>query len=266
MGGTFIQGYYDDEVGYSISVNTDGNGNLRLVNSDSGTPYPGPILGAARTYTFWVKPEEAIFQTLIYSGGPANGEVFSVQMQANRILRVTDNNQNTVLMEDMPLDIGSWNHIAVSVPEQNTMRSISLYKNGVSSVETFTGSDTFINTASNVVDFFPKFKGIVSDIRYFDYDLCNGEVESVFNDRQITLSIDEALKKDTKSIVVYPTIVSDNVNFSKPVTSIKVYNLLGNTLFSKDNTNLMDFNVSNLPSGFYILKINKVQSAKIYKR
>ena len=137
----------------------------------------------------------------MYSGGPLDGEVFSVQMQANGVLRVTDNNQNIVRMNDLPLDIGIWNHITISVPENDTFFSISLFKNGIPSNETYIGSDIVINTASNVVDFFPKFIGLASDIRYFDYNLCGGEVEKIYNDRQTTLSIDDPLQNDKNQIM-----------------------------------------------------------------
>lgn len=265
-GGTITQGYYDSDVGYSVSVNTDGNGNLRFINKDSGTAFPGPIQGAARTYTFWVKPQETIFQTLLYSGGPTVGEVFAVQMLANGVLRVTDNNQNTVLMQDMPLDIGIWNHVAITVPEGNTMRSISLYKNGVPSEETFTGTDAFINTAGNSVDFFPKFKGIVKDIRYFDYALCNGEIESVFSDQQSTLSSQTEFQKNNNKITVYPTITAALINFSKPISSIKIFNLLGQEMISKKQVNISELNIASLSPGFYILKLNNIQTTKIYKK
>lgn len=265
-GGTITQGYYDNDLGYSVSVNTDGNGNLRFVNKDSGTAFPGPIQGAERSYTFWIKPQEAIFQTLLFSGGPTVGEVFAVQMLANGVLRVTDNNQNTVLMQDMPLDIGIWNHVAITVPEGNTMRSISLYKNGVPSKESFTGTDAFINTASSTVNFFPKFKGIIKDIRYFDFTLCNGEVESVFSDQQTTLSVPTDLMTNSQKIIVYPTITSELINFNKPVSSVKVFNLLGEEVLSKEQVNITKLNIASLSPGFYILKLNKIQTAKIFKR
>jgi len=185
-GGEITQGFIDNEVGFVLNINTAGNGQLRLINIEDDSPFPGPTAGAARSYSFWIKPEEAIFQTLLYSGGPTAGEVFAVQMLENRVLRVTDNNQNTISMADMPLDIGVWNHITITMPVNGTMSNISLYKNGVASNKTLSGSDVSVNTASSNLDFFPRFKGLASDIRFFDYDLPSCEVESVYNDRQTT--------------------------------------------------------------------------------
>lgn len=264
QGGQITQGFVDDEIGYAFKMNTSGNGELRLVNSNDGSPFPGPVQGAARTYSFWVKPEQSIFQTLLYSGGPTAGEVFTVQMQSNRVLRVTDNNQNFVRMEDMPLDIGKWNHVVITVPSNSTMFSIQLYKNGMPSTETHSGNDVFINTASNTVKLFPTFNGTVSDIRYFDYKLCSSEVESLYNNRQ-TLSINDFIG-ETHRIIVYPTITSNTLYFSEPISSIKVINLLGATLISEKGVNLTELDVSKLASSLYILRINNNQTVKIYKK
>jgi hypothetical protein len=187
-GGEITQGFTDNEVGFVLNINTAGNGQLRFINKADDSPFPGPTGGAARSYSFWIKPEEAIFQTLLFSGGPTAGEVFAVQMQANRVLRVSDNNQNFISMADMPLDIGVWNHITIAMPENGKMSSISLYKNGIASREMLSGSDVSINTASNRIDFFTTFKGLASDIRFFETNLCGGEVESIYNDRQSTNS------------------------------------------------------------------------------
>tara|TARA_R110001632_G_scaffold105447_1_gene214858 strand:+ start:11196 stop:13871 length:2676 start_codon:yes stop_codon:yes gene_type:complete len=265
-GGTITQGFFDSEIGNSFNINTNNNGDLSLVNTSDNSDFPGPVMGAARTFTFWVKPTEATFQTLMYSGGGSlEGEIFSIQMQTNRMLRVTDSNGNFVRMQDMPLDIGEWNHIAITVPENNSMFSIQMYKNGVSSEEYHEGNDVLINTVSNALRFFPNFRGLASDIRYFDYKLCGSEVESLFNDRQITLSNDD-IADETNKLKVYPTLVSDMVYFSKPITSIKVINLLGKTVITQKGADFSELNLSSLSTGIYILRINNTQSTKIYKK
>ena len=262
-GGTINQAYFDSEIGNSFQLNTSNNGSLTFVNISDNSNFPGAIQGEARTYAFWVKPEESIFQTFLYSGGPADGEVFSIQMEANGVLRVTDNNQNFVKMIDMPLTIGSWNHVAITVPENNTFNSIQLYKDGVASSETHFGNDPLINTASNVITLFPRYKGLVSDIRYFDYKLCGSQIESIYNDRQISLSTTQFNVSNV--IKVYPTITSGVLNFSKPVQSVTIYNVLGKEFLKKKNLNQEKLDVSVLSSGFYFLKINNTQITKIYK-
>ncbi|WP_242094513.1 right-handed parallel beta-helix repeat-containing protein [Aestuariivivens sediminicola] len=265
-GGEIIQGFVDDDIGYAFKINTDNNGALSLTNTNDGSPFPGPVQGAARTYSFWVKPEQLLFQTLLYSGGPTAGEVFSLQMQTNGILRLVDNNQNIVRMEDMPLDIGEWNHIAVTVPENNTLFSAQFYKNGIPSDETYSGNDMLINTADNRVDFFPRFNGLVSDIRYFDYKLCGSDVERIYNDRQTTLSTYQTEQRKSKDIIVYPTFVSDILYFNKPIHSIKLFDLLGKMLLSKQSSHFTELRVSQLPAGFYMVQINNMQTEKIYKK
>ena len=264
-GGIITQGYVDNEIGYAFRVNTDGNGKLQFTNTSNSLPLVGPTSGAARSYSFWIKPEQAIFQTLLYSGGPAAGEVFSIQMQANGVLRVTDNNLNIVRMEDMPLNIGQWNHVAITVPENNSIFSVQLYKNGVGSTETYSGNNDLINTASNPIDLFPRFNGTVSDIRYFNYKLCGGEVESIYNDRQITLSTIDS-NDIINNLIVYPTLVSSTLHFNKPISSFQIVNLLGKVLMSKDDTNtITELDVTNLPSGFYLIRVNNSKTIKFYK-
>ena len=264
-GGTINQGFFDSEIGNSFQINTLNNGSLSMVNTSDNSSYSGATGGEARSITFWVKPEEAIFQTFLYSGGPTNGEVFSIQMEASGVLRVTDNDQNFVKMIDMPLTIGSWNHIAITLPSNNTFNSIQLYKDGVASTETHFGSNPLLNTATNGINFFPRYKGLASDIRYFTSTLCGSEIESIFNDRRTTLSVDENTFKDNK-IHVYPTVVSSSVFFSEPVHSVKVVNILGKTFVSKNNSSITELDLSFLSSGFYILQINQKQVVKILKK
>lgn len=262
--GEIIQGFIDSEIGNTFKINTAGNGRLSLINKNDNSVYAGPLKGQARSYSFWIKPEEAIFHTLLYSGGPLEGSVFAIQMQTNGVLRVTDNNNNFVKMDDMPLDIGKWNHVAVTVPENNTFFSIQLYKNGVASNETKNGKNVLINTADNKVDFVPRFKGLISDIRFFDYKLCGAQVETIYNDWQRALSTQD-LNIVNNKITVYPTITKGKINFSKPIQYLTIYNLLGKKYISKTNINTDSFDVSKLSPGLYILKINNQQITKILK-
>ncbi|WP_445748587.1 LamG-like jellyroll fold domain-containing protein [Polaribacter sp.] len=264
-GGTITQGFFDPEIGYSFKINTINNGSLSLVNSNDNSNYPGPTQGAARTFAFWVKPEEAVFQTFLYSGGPTNGEVFTVQMEASGVVRVTDNNQNFVRMIDMPLNIGVWNHIVITLPSNNTLNSVQMYKNGIASTESYAGSNPLVNTSSNSVTFFPRYNGLASDIRFFDYKLCSSEVESIYNDRRTTLSIEDTIENQNDKIILYPTITSNLIYFNKPIQSIRVFNLLGKTIIDKENSDFSQLDVSHLSSGLYIVKINGNQTAKFYK-
>lgn len=264
-GGTITQGHFDDEVGHSILVNTQNNGSLRMMNTQTQLPFIAPISNQARSFAFWIKPEEGIFQNLLTSGGPNDGETFSIQMTANGVVRVTDNNQNTVRMSDMPLDIGSWNHVVVSVPEGSLMRNISLYKNGVPSNKTYTGVNVSLNTSENPTNLFSRFNGTVSDFRFFDYGLCSGDVERIYNDRYFSLSTDDFTANENK-IIVYPTSTPDKVFFSQPINSVEVYNLAGRKLYSEKSDSINHIDLSDLSTGFYLLKINNKQTEKIIKK
>ncbi|MFN4199208.1 MAG: LamG-like jellyroll fold domain-containing protein [Flavobacterium sp.] len=260
-GGIITQGHWDTTVGHTVYINTQNNGSLNLINSDN-SPFSGNVGGSARTFAFWVKPEEAIFQNFIITGGPANGSVLSVQMEASRTLRVTDNNANIVRMSDMPLDLNVWNHVVISVPEGGTMFDISLYKNGVPSNETFSGTRAKINTTEAQMRLFSTFKGTVSDFRYFDYTLCNGEVEQVYNDRYMNLSTEEV---SLNKIKIYPTITNQMIHFSESIEMVEVFDLVGNKLF-QEKGNIQQINVGQLSAGMYLIRMNQKETAKIIKK
>lgn len=265
-GGTITQGHFDSEIGYCLEINTNANGSLTLVDSDTEQAFIGQVADQAKSFAFWIKPDEAVFQNLLMSGGPADGEVFSIQMMTNGVIRVTDNNQNTVRMNDMPLDIGSWNHVVVSVPNEALMHNISLYKNGVPSNETFTGVNARLKTSENSINLFSRFKGTVSDFRYFDFCLCNGEAEDIFNDRNINLSNDE-FDDNRNKIIAFPTITSDIVNFTEKVSSIEIFDLKGISVLKEANpSSIIKIDISPLSSGFYLLKINNNHTIKIIKK
>lgn len=260
-----IQGHIDREVGYCMAVKTEGNGNLTLVDGTTGQSFVGATSNAARSYAFWLKPEKKVFQTLLFSGDPSEGEVFSIQMQSNMVVRVTNNNNNFVLMADMPLDINAWNHIVVIVPEGGNIQDISLYKNGIPSSETYIGFNDKINTTARPILFFPRFEGKISDIRYFEYSLCNGEVNEIFKDRYISeMTILPTTKEYT--IGVYPTIATNSIFFSEPITSVEVFDLQGKSVLKKEGLALEFTDITTIDAGFYIVKINKSQIVKIIKK
>ena len=89
-------------------------------------------------------------------------------------------------------------------------------------------------------------------------------LESIFNDKQTTLSADDN-NLDANKLRVFPTITSNTVFFSEKVTSIKVISLLGKILISKNNVNIKELDISKLTTGLYILHINNNQIAKILK-
>jgi hypothetical protein len=265
-GGTITQGFIDPVAGNCFDIDTNCNGELRLVNTSDNSNFPGATQGEARTFAFWVKPDQLAFQTFLYSGGPTSGEIFAIQMQANGQVRATDTNGNFVRMEDMPLDVNQWNHITVTVPENNTIHSVQLYKNGIPSEEYRQGSDKLIDTANNVVDFFTLYNGLAKDIRYFDYKLCGGEVEDIYNDSLDSLSIEENIFNNQNKIRVFPSPTTSMLNFNSPVSLVEVYDIQGKLLLTKQEENFLNLDVSNLSSGLYILKINNSQSTKFIKK
>jgi len=262
-GGIITPGFLDSDFGNTFNIITSNNGNLRLVNATNGTPFPGPVAGAARTYTVWVKPSAQMFQTLLYSGGPEDGEVFAVQVD-NAVVRVTDNAGNFVRMADKPLEIGEWNHIAVTLPENGHIHNVQLYKDGEASSVQKIGDNSTVNTASAGVEFFPKYEGLASDIRYFNYELCTAEIEAIYTDR-LALSVTEAFQDETKTSV-YPSLTNGIVYFSVPVDVVSIYDVSGKLVYNSIETSQTKMDLSYLSQGFYLLKVNNKETFKIFKK
>ena len=76
---------------------------------------------------------------------------------------------------------------------------------------------------------------------------------------------------DLKNVVVYPNPVRDilNISFDTTITSVAIYNLLGQQVIVKSlNTNESGIDVSNLTSGTYLVKVyaeNAVKTLKVIK-
>jgi hypothetical protein len=79
------------------------------------------------------------------------------------------------------------------------------------------------------------------------------------------LSIDKNSENGKNQVIVYPTIVSNTLFFSKSIQSIRVFNLLGKTLIQKTSADFSQIDVSNLSSGMYLIRINDNQTSKFYK-
>lgn len=84
-----------------------------------------------------------------------------------------------------------------------------------------------------------------------------------------TLSAENFVKNELKT---YPNPVKDILNFSldKEITTVSIYNLLGQEVVSKSvNSNETSINVSDLAAGTYLVKVtsdNEVKTVKIIKQ
>lgn len=77
------------------------------------------------------------------------------------------------------------------------------------------------------------------------------------------LHTEEFVKTD---ILVYPNPTNDILNFSSKLKDIKVYTINGGLAFTTTNNNTSKINVSQLPSGIYILRAKTEKNENIYIR
>ena len=77
---------------------------------------------------------------------------------------------------------------------------------------------------------------------------------------------------ETNTVKVYPNPVNDilNISFEQGISSVSIYNLLGQEVFTKSiNANETTIDVSNFAAGTYLVKVqvdNEVQTLKVIKK
>lgn len=67
------------------------------------------------------------------------------------------------------------------------------------------------------------------------------------------------------TIVFYPNPVINTISFTTPPLGIRLYDVSGKVIFKSDNSQLQ-YNLSNLPSGFYVLEIADLSGKRIIKK
>ncbi|MDO6801399.1 T9SS type A sorting domain-containing protein [Wenyingzhuangia sp. 1_MG-2023] len=76
----------------------------------------------------------------------------------------------------------------------------------------------------------------------------------VFSLKKVTLGIDDVDKESNESLSLYPNPVKNAFSLTKEVVSGTLYNVSGAKVYEFTNT-YRDINISNLPSGLYILNV-----------
>lgn len=189
-GGTMTSGVTDALRGKVWYVNSNYNGFFHV--KDNGADYPGATGTAARTYTFWIKPEVIQFNDLLISGN------FTTQMEGGGGIRTGDGT-NWTKMYDMYPAVNKWVHVAVVMTAGSTVNNVKMYYNGRVSVPTNTGANPALNTSSTLLKLFQKYRGWISDFRYFDQALSQAQVMEVYGKKDLVLhyKFDEAVGAST---------------------------------------------------------------------
>jgi hypothetical protein len=107
---------------------------------------------------------------------------------------------------------------------------------------------------------YPLFNGFIDDFRIYNYALSANEIAQISG---VVSSVADVKNNNESGLSVWPMPANDvlNVSYStentNSLTTITVFNTSGSLVMSKDinNTSGIQLNVSNLPSGIYILKL-----------
>lgn len=181
-GGTMTSGVEDAIKGKVWYVNSNYNGFFKVNNS--GVDYPGAIGTTGRTYSFWIKPEVIQFNDLLNSG--TGSGTFVIQMEGGGGVRTGDNT-NWIKMYDMYPAVNKWTHVAIVMTDNAGVHNIKTYYNGRESVPTVTGTNSAINTSSVLLKLFQKYRGWVSDFRYYDSALTQVQIQEMFGEKDLVV-------------------------------------------------------------------------------
>jgi hypothetical protein len=169
---------------------------------------------------------------------------------------------------------GEWTHVAVTLGTSGAR----IYKNGELVNEStnvtirpidFKPILNYIGRAQTTV---PFLNGLVDDFRIYNYELSAEEITELFSN----VSTNVAMPPDNREarLIVYPIPANNILNFrydtqkDRSNAILRLYNVHGRLLLQEDLENKQkgEINVSDLPSGIYLLKVtgrNIISTAKI---
>lgn len=153
------------------------------------------ILSAAKTFSFWVKRDTTSSNHVVYGTQPNIGNLNSINIYfdnnpANRILfHMVAGGGGVDIIRANVGNVGSWVHIAITMPASNvTASNVAIYVNGVS-VATTVISDTAagIPTLPTNISFGAnttgnnKFNGNIDEFSVFGIQANSSQVSELYN-------------------------------------------------------------------------------------
>lgn len=182
---------------------------------------------------------------------------------------INNGNGLETLNSSAKLTEGAWSHVAVTLGNN----AASLYVNGVlvdasSSMIArpidFKPMFNYIGKSQFTVD--PLLNGHVDDFRIYNYALTAQDIENLYNK---TLSLEDCGNNCIEEVTYGPIPANDvlkfNFNNTSSALTAFVYDVNGRLLLNKTITNSKELNVSKLPSGMYILKLNQADKIAVKK-
>jgi hypothetical protein len=176
------------------------------------------------------------------------------------------------IVETNALATGTWTHIAVTIGASGA----SIYINGVlvaeSSAVTISPLDfkPILNYIGRSQYPDPLFKGNIDDFRVYNYALSANEIAQV---SVVPTNVADFENNYENCLSLWPLPANDvlNVNYSamnkNTLSTITVINMNGKAVMNKNINYINDtkLNVSNLPSGIYILKLSNSKETLMKK-
>ncbi len=160
------------------------------------------------------------------------------------------------------LPVAEWAHLVVTLGDDGA----AIYVNGIKTAETtdmtIRPSDfsPFINYIAVNTTTRKLFGGAIDDFRIYNYQLSDTQVTELYND--LTTDVFDQVM-DESDLAVWPTPVDNILHVSyneysqREQASVQLYNMSGGVVLAADiNSGVKtDLDVSNLPSGLYVLKL-----------
>jgi len=256
-GGTVTLGHTDGIRG-QVAKFTGGTLNV--------TNFKGILGNNPRTLAFWFKQDAAFTYTgVMYYGAGTNQ--FQVQVNASGNIVVYNSYTNATTQSYMvgvgPYDFSTWRHIAV-VTNGSDATQIKIYVDGVE-VSSYDFANQQLNTINTQTSADMKaannLTGYLSDLRFYAAEMSQSEVSNIMNN--LTTKTTEP---NYSSLRVYPTITNGFINFSKPFSNVKIYNIAGELVGEVNRSEINSINIEGYRSGVYILKADNQHIVRIIKQ
>jgi len=218
--------------------------------------------------------QEITIATWVYWNGTTNGQrIFDFGNDQTEYMYITPKvllgglrfaikNGGTEQQLNAPvLPTGKWSHVAVTLGASGA----SMYVNGelVAESNTLTISPLDFKPVLNYIgrsqSTYPLFNGNIDDFRVYNYALSANEVAQISGFPSGVVNVDYkrgfSLWPVPANDVLYVNYSSEN-NYS--LSTLSVFNMDGSLVMSKEAKyfNETELNVSNLPSGIYLLKLS----------
>ncbi|HTJ52815.1 MAG TPA: LamG-like jellyroll fold domain-containing protein, partial [Cyclobacteriaceae bacterium] len=221
------------------------------------------------TWVYW--KGGAAWQRIFDFGNDQAEYMFLTPSSGSELRFAIKNNGAEQTLSATMLPVNKWSHVTITLGASGA----SMYVNGklVDESTAFTISPLDFKPMLNYIGRSqfpdPLFNGLIDDFRVYNYALSPSEVAQI-SESLITNVVDA---DPVRELSLWPVPANDilYINYStehnNDLSTLTVFNTNGGLVMSKDIKDTYDteLNVSNLASGFYILKLTNSEESIIKK-